>query len=120
MPTGTFNDQALAVASRAVRTFPVPSALCLVLRVEAEVNQRVMPLAGLHHHVAAVSAIAAGWATPRHKLLPAEGHAAIAAIASLHPDPCFINKHSRLISLSECTKAAPSSSWLAWTFATFT
>src|SRR6202041_1190312 len=71
----------------------VPTALRLVLRVETEMHQRVVPLAGFHHYVAAVSAIAAGGAAAGYKLLPAKGHAAVAAIPRLHPDSCFVNKH---------------------------
>src|ERR1700759_690139 len=51
--------QVVAVASSAVRSSAVPSTVRLVLWVEAEVHQRIVPLAGLHHHVAAATAITA-------------------------------------------------------------
>jgi hypothetical protein len=55
-----------------------------------------MPLARLHKNVATTSTIPTTRPTPRHKLLTPEGHAAIAAIAGLHPNFCFINKHALL------------------------
>src|SRR5207302_6272367 len=57
---GDFEDDVVAFASALVAAFTVASALGLVLRVEAEMHQRVVALAGLHVHVAAAPAIAAG------------------------------------------------------------
>src|SRR5271155_4696381 len=68
-------------------------ALGLVLRVIPEMNQRIVPLAGLHHTVAAAAAIAARGTSARHKLLPPKGHTAIPAIAGFHQNLCFINEH---------------------------
>ena len=69
------------------------AALRLVLGVVAEMNQRVVALARLHDDVAAASAVAARGAPARHKLLAPEGHAAVAAVAGLHADFGFIDKH---------------------------
>src|SRR5579859_7630701 len=57
-------------------------------------DQRVVTLAGLHDDVAAASAIAARWTSAGHKFFPAKGHATVAAVAGLHPNDCFINKHA--------------------------
>src|SRR5438105_13055 len=76
------------------------SALAFVFRVEAEMDKRVMPLAGFHHNVAAAAAVAAGRAATRDKLLPAKGHASVATVTGLNPNDCFINKHAVYI---DCT-----------------
>src|SRR5262249_61249500 len=88
-----FQDNALTIAAGAVGALAVASALGVIFRIEAEVDQRVVALAGLHDHVATASAIATGWAAARDKLLPAEGHAAVSAPARFHPDYCLVNKH---------------------------
>ena len=50
-------------------------------------------------HVAAAAAVAAGGAAAGNELFAAKGHAAIAAVARLDPDFCFIDEHnSRWIS----------------------
>jgi hypothetical protein len=67
-----------------------------VLGVEAEMDESVMALAGFHEDIAAASTVSAGWAAARDELLPTKGHAAIAAIARLHPDSRFIDKHFNL------------------------
>ncbi len=82
-----------AIQPGAVRAHAVLAALRLVLRVIAEVNQRVVPLARLHDHVAAAAAVAARGPPARHELLAPEGHAAVAAVAGLHANLGFIDKH---------------------------
>ena len=69
------------------------AALRFVLGVIPKMNQRVMPLARLHDHVAAAAAVAARGATARHELLAPEGHAAVAAVPGLHANFGFIDKH---------------------------
>ena len=59
-------------------------------RVEAEVDESVVAEGGGHEDVATV---AAGGALG-DKSFAAEGHAAVAAVAGLDPDSCFINKHA--------------------------
>jgi hypothetical protein len=56
-------------------------------------NQRIMPLARFHHHVAAAPAISARRSSARHEFLAPEGHAAVSAVAGLHSNFGFINKH---------------------------
>ncbi len=75
------------------------SALCLVLGIEAKVNQGIVPLARLHDDVAAPPAISAGRAAAGNKLFPPEGDAAVATVPCLHPNSCFINKHGDPISV---------------------
>src|SRR5277367_2650220 len=55
--------------------------------------QRVVALAGFHDDVASIASIAARRAAVRFKCLPAEGHAAIAAVACLDPNFSLINEH---------------------------
>ena len=50
---------ALALAAGPVGAFAVTAALRLVLGIEAEVDQRVVALAGFHDDIAAASAVAA-------------------------------------------------------------
>ena len=69
------------------------TALRLVLRVIAEVDQGIVPLRRLHDDVATVAAIATGRAASGHKLLAPEGHAAIPAVARLDPNFGFVNEH---------------------------
>jgi hypothetical protein len=56
-------------------------------------NQRVVPLAGFHDDIATPTAITAGWAATRHKLLPPKSQAAVAAVAGLYANCGFINEH---------------------------
>ncbi len=90
-----FQQDVHALAAGAVRAFAVTSALRLVFRIEAEVHQRVVAFAGLHDDVAALAAIAARRSAARDKLLPAESHAAIAAVPGLDPNFCLVDEHSR-------------------------
>ena len=83
-----------AFPAAAIGSFAVPSAFRLMLRIEAKVNQRIVPFARLHDDVAAASAISARRTAPRNKLLPPEGNATIAPIPRLDANPSLINKHS--------------------------
>jgi hypothetical protein len=92
-PDRNFQSYPVAIASGLVRTFAVPSALRAVLGIEAEMNQRVVALAGLHDDVPALAAVAAGRTTARDELLPPKGHAAIATVSRLDPNFRLINEH---------------------------
>ena len=70
------------------------SALGFVFGVEAKVNEGVVAEGRGHEDVAAVAAIAAGGAALGNKFFTPEGHAAVATVAGLDPDSCFINKHA--------------------------
>ena len=86
----------LAGEAGAVGSETVATALRLMLRVEAEVDERVVAEGGRHEDVAAVAAISAGGATARDELLPAEGHAAVAAVAGFDTYFCFVEEHKDL------------------------
>src|SRR5512142_662287 len=88
-----FQNDVFTLGARAIRPLTVPAALRLVLGVEAEVDKRVVLLARFHDDVAAAAAIAARWPSPRNKLLPPEGHAAIPAVPGNYPNFRFIDKH---------------------------
>jgi hypothetical protein len=75
------------------------AAFGLVLGVEAEVDEGVVAERRGHEDVAAVAAVAAGGATAGDELFAPEGHAAIAAVAGLDSDSCFINKHWSIFSV---------------------
>jgi hypothetical protein len=83
----------MAVEAGAVGAHAVLSALRLVLGIVAEMDERVVALAGLHDDVAAAAAVAARGSAAGHKLLPPEGHAAVAAVAGLYANFCFIDEH---------------------------
>src|SRR5476649_2638596 len=91
---GDFQNNAFAVAPGTVGAFAVASAFPFVFRIETEVDQRIMPFAGLHDYVATVAAIATGGAAAGDELLPAEGQASVATVAGLDANDCFINKHA--------------------------
>ena len=85
---GVFAGLAGAVGAEAVA-----AALGFVLRVEAEVDEGVVAERGRHEDVAAVAAVAAGGAALGNEFFAAEGHAAVAAVAGLDADSCFVNEH---------------------------
>jgi len=70
------------------------AALSLMLRVIAEMDEGVVALRRDHHDVAATSAVAARGAPAGYKFLAPEGHAAVAAVARLYANLCFIDEHA--------------------------
>jgi len=90
---GNFEEGVLASEAGHVGAEAVASALGLPLGIEAEVDQGVVGEGAGHEDVAAVAAVAAGGASAGDELFSSEGHAAIAAVASLYSNSCFINKH---------------------------
>lgn len=69
------------------------SALRPELAIVAIAQQRVVVGVRLEINVAAVAAVAARRAAARDVLLPAERHAAVAAVARLYQNFGFVNKH---------------------------
>ena len=67
--------------------------------VEAEPQQRVVVRVGLEVDAASRTAVPTGGAAARDILLPAEGDAAVAAVAGLDIDFGFVNKHCCLRSV---------------------
>ena len=90
---GNFEEGVLASEAGHIGAEAVAAALGLPLWVEAEVDQGVVGEGAGHEDVAAVAAVAAGGASAGDELFAPEGHAAIAAVASLYSNSCFINKH---------------------------
>ena len=94
-------DDGMAVEAGAVGAHAVLAALRLVLGVVAEVDERVVALAGFHDDVAAAAAVAAGGAAAGHELLAPEGHAAVAAVAGLYANFGFIDEHCAFSSVPD-------------------
>lgn len=90
---GNFEEGVLASEAGHVGAETVTAALGLPLRIEAEVDQGVVRERAGHEDVSAVAAVAAGGASAGDEFFSPEGHAAIAAVASLYSNSCFINKH---------------------------
>src|SRR5271166_2846760 len=95
---GDFENYVRTFAPGFVRAFAVASALGLVFGIEAEVDQRIVALAGLHDHVAALAAVAARRPSARNIFFAAEGHAAVATVAGFDSDFSFIDEHKCLSS----------------------
>ena len=82
-----------------VAAFAVTPTLCFVLRIEAEMEQGVVVLAGHHDNIAAVASVPAAGAASGNVFFAPESQAAVAAIAALHQDIYFIDKqHLRIAS----------------------
>ena len=90
---GNFEEGVLASEAGHIGAEAVAAALGLPLWVEAEVDQGVVGEGAGHEDVAAVATVSAGGASAGDELFSPEGHAAIAAVASLYSNSCFINKH---------------------------
>ena len=90
---GDFKEDVGTFFAGAIGAFAVASALCGVFRVEAEMHQRVVALAGFHDDVAATAAVAARRAAARDILLAPECEASVAAVASLYTNFGFIDEH---------------------------
>jgi hypothetical protein len=104
-----------AVLAVAVGTFAVTASLGGVFGIEAIAKQRVFVNGGSHDDVAAAAAIAAGGPAAGDVFLAAESEAAVAAVAGLHQDSSFVNKH--VISLlwinKSANKKAGNPQWIA-------
>lgn len=90
-----FEGDVHAFAPGLIRAFAVAAALSFVLGIETEMDERVVPFAGLHDDVATFAAIAPGRAAARHKLLAPEGNASVAAITGFHADCGFIDEQGK-------------------------
>src|SRR5215470_1104713 len=88
-----FQDHALAIAAGAVGALAMTPTLGFVFGIEAEMNQRIVALAGFHDDVAAAAAVAAGRSAARNELLATEGHAAVPAIAGFDANYGLVNEH---------------------------
>ena len=64
-----------------------------MLGVVTQVEQGIQAVVRFEPNVAALAAIAAGWASPRNKFLPSKCRHAIAAITSFDADLYTIDEH---------------------------
>src|SRR6185312_6156515 len=90
---GNFKEDVGTLFTGAIGAFAVASTLRRVFRIEAEVYQRVVTLAGFHDDVAAAAAVTARRASARDVLLAPEGEASVAAVAGLYANFGFIDEH---------------------------
>ena len=74
-------------------TAPVQSPIGFEMNLVRERNQGVVMRAGNKIDIAAFAAITTRRSTPGDKLLAAKGDDAVAAIAGLHIDLCFVSEH---------------------------
>ena len=87
--------QAYAIMTRAITALAMVAALCRILRVKAEMQQRIAVIGSHHHDVATPTAVAAAGATMGHVLLPAERQTAVTAVARFDCNSYFIDKHKK-------------------------
>ena len=76
-----------------VASLAVPTALGLVFRIEAELEQRVLMFRGHQRDIAATAAIATARPAAGHVFLAAERKTPVAAISGFHGDDYFVDKH---------------------------
>src|SRR5581483_228560 len=79
----------------AIAALTVAAALCLVLGIVAECQQRILMLRRDQYDVAAAAAVAAAGAAFRNVFFAAKGQTAVAAITGLHQNSCFVDEHRK-------------------------
>jgi hypothetical protein len=84
-----------------IGAFAVASTFGFVFGIEAEVDERVVALAGFHDDVTTLAAIAAGGASAGDEFFAAESEAAVAAVAGFDSDCGFIDEHFLVVSGAE-------------------
>src|SRR5690349_1654003 len=94
-PNWDLEHHVFTVSAGPVGSFAVGAASSLVFRIEAEVDQRIVPFARFHDDVAAAPAVTARGAAARDKLFATERNNPVAPVTRLHPNPCLIDKHQR-------------------------
>ncbi len=90
---GDLQDGIFAGASRAIRALAVSAAVGAKFAIVAVAKEGVVVNVGFEKNATAVAAVAAGGAAARDILLPAEGNAAVAAVATLDKNFCFVCEH---------------------------
>src|SRR5262249_21305402 len=88
-----FQDGGVCGGAVAIGAFTVASATGLEFAVVAVAEQGVVVRIRFEVNIAAVAAIAPGWAAARDVFLPAEGDATIAAVAGLDHNFGFVSEH---------------------------
>src|SRR5712691_3086406 len=94
-PHGNLEDEVRAGMAGAVRPFAMAAALGAEFAVEAIAQKRIVMRVRFQEDGAARAAVAARRASARHELLPAESHAAVAAVTRFHVNFGFVNKHRK-------------------------
>ena len=94
MPTGVGTSIDLPSWPFLLLPSPCRPRCGFVLGIEAEMQQRVVVLAGDQENVAAAAAVAAAGAAAGDELLAPERKAAVAAVAGLDRDDDFIDEHT--------------------------
>ena len=84
-----------AIASRALAAFAMASALGLVFRIEAEMQQGIVMRTRDKNNVPAATAIAAARASARDKLLAPEREAAVAPVPRFDVNLYFVDEHEK-------------------------
>lgn len=87
-------DDVVPIAAFPVAAFTVAASFRRVLRVIAEVEQRIVMVARLENDVASTASVSAGRSAFGHKFLPTKCQAAIAAVPGLDSDANFVDKHA--------------------------
>jgi hypothetical protein len=86
-------NSGVTVEAGTVGAHTVLAALAFVFRVVAKVDEGVVALRAFHDNVTTAPAVSAGRTAAGDEFLAAEGHAAIAAVASFDTNFCFIDEH---------------------------
>jgi hypothetical protein len=90
---GYGEDRWNARAAVAIGPFAVASALGLEFTIVTIAKKRVVVRVGLDVDVATIATVATRRAAARDIFFATEGHAAVATIAGLHDNFCFISEH---------------------------
>jgi hypothetical protein len=90
---GNLQNHIAAGVAGAVGAFAVAAAVGFEFAIVAVAEESVVVGIRFEINAAAVAAVAARWAAPRHVFFTAKRDAAVAAVAGLHQYFCFINKH---------------------------
>jgi hypothetical protein len=92
-PNRYFENDISPIAPGLVGAFSVVPTFGLVFRIEPEMDQRVVPLAGLHDDITALASITAGRSSARDELLAPESHTAVSTVAGFDSNFGFVDEH---------------------------
>ena len=99
--------EVFAVVSGPVRSHAVLTALADELGMKPEIDERIRVRAGDDEHRAALSAVAAAWASPRDELFAAERQTSVAPVAGDDVDFNFVDEH-------QGTERLELGNWIIW------
>jgi hypothetical protein len=104
---GNLQDHVAAGVAGAVGAFAVAAAIGFEFAIVAITEKRVVVGIRFEIDAAAVAAIASGRTAARNVFFTAKRDAAVAAIARLHQDFCFVNKHENHSPLRRAARRLP-------------